>query len=258
MVPVLFYIKGRTEKDKEEVKEPYIVCLVPTRGDRPKMLKRCIEMMSSQTLQPVEVFIMDDPPVDPSKKDITWRYRTGIERIIERHPNVELILLIEDDDWYSNAYIEVFHRAWQEAGRPDIFGVGETYYYHTGIRRFYHQKHEERASAFSTGVTKAAMNMSWPSDNYSFIDIEMWKQLSGKTFTASPPISIGMKGHKEGGFFGGVGHNDQWNGYRNDDKDLHWISSTIDKKSFYFYFENNSGPVGTDGGLGPKKNNERI
>jgi cellulose synthase/poly-beta-1,6-N-acetylglucosamine synthase-like glycosyltransferase len=65
------------EKDKEKVKDPYIVCLVPTRGDRPRMLKRCLEMLSQQTLQPVEVVLMNDPPLDPHVKDITWRYRNG-------------------------------------------------------------------------------------------------------------------------------------------------------------------------------------
>lgn len=253
MADILFSIKGRSEKDEKEMNSPYIVCLVPTRGDRPKMLKRCIEMMSSQTLQPVEVFVMDDPPVDPNRKDITWRYRNGFQRILERHPDVELILLIEDDDWYSNAYIEVFHRAWEDAGRPEIFGLGETYYYHIGLRKFYHQRHEDRASAFSTGVSQAISRMVWPRDDYSFVDLEMWKQLEGKTSTVSPPISIGMKGHKEGGFFGGAGHNDQWNGYRNDDQKLEWISSIIDRGSFDFYFTKETGPVGAPGMLGPKK-----
>lgn len=210
-------------------------------------------MMSSQTLQPVEVFIMDDPPVDINRKDITWRYRTGIQRVIDRHPNVDLILLIEDDDWYSNAYIEVFYRAWEDAGRPEIFGLGETYYYHIGLRKFYHQRHEDRASAFSTGVTSAISKMVWPRDDHSFVDLEMWKQLDGKTFTVSPPISIGMKGYKEGAFFGGSGHNDQWNGYRNDDPDLQWIGSIMDRGSLSFYFATIQGPTGMEDGLGPKK-----
>jgi cellulose synthase/poly-beta-1,6-N-acetylglucosamine synthase-like glycosyltransferase len=230
--------------------DPYIVCIIPTRGDRPRMLQRCIEMMSKQTLQPVEVFLMNDPPVDPEKKDITWRYRRAFEDVIKRHPNVELILLIEDDDWYSNAYIEVFYRSWIENGRPDIFGIGETYYYHIGLRSFNHQIHVDRASAFSTGVTKAIENMKWPDDEYSFVDIEMWNQIKGKTFIVNPPICIGMKGHEEGMMFGGIGHNRNWSGYTNEDYTLDWIGSIMDEESIDFYFSN-QGPIGIEGRCGP-------
>jgi cellulose synthase/poly-beta-1,6-N-acetylglucosamine synthase-like glycosyltransferase len=231
--------------------DPYIVCLVPTRGDRPKMLKRCIEMLSRQTLQPKEVILMNDPPLDPYIKDITWRYRIGFQRAIERHPDLDLILIIEDDDWYSRAYIEIFYNAWVQAGRPDIFGVGETYYYHLGLRKFYHQKHEERASAFSTGVTKAISKMKWPKDDYSFVDMEMWKQLEGKTFTSSPLISLGIKGHMEGRLFGGIGHNERWNGYNNSDPNLTWIRSFLDDESIDFYFQDAPKPVGPSDSLGP-------
>ncbi len=237
--------------------DSYVVCLVPTRGDRPTMLSACLEMMRQQTLLPREVMIINQPPLDPSKKDITWRYRTGLELAQERHPNAELILFIEDDDWYSPSYVEIFYDAWKNAGRPEIFGVGETYYYHMGSRLIYHEIHQKRASAFCMGVSlKILERMKWPNDDYSFVDIEMWSQLSGNTFMVSPPIAIGMKGHREGNFFGGAGHNDNLRGYDKEDKDLAWISSMIGGKynmdmiSFYF---GNASPVGMNDPLGPEK-----
>jgi hypothetical protein len=237
--------------------EPYVVCFVPTRGDRPRMLKACIEMMKHQTLLPVEVMLINQPPLDPSKKDITWRYRTGLDLVKERHPNAELVIFIEDDDWYSPSYIEIFYDAWNKADRPEIFGVGETYYYHIQSRLIYHEKHPKRASAFCTGVSlKILEKMNWPSDDYSFVDIEMWSQLSGNTFMVDPPIAIGMKGHREGNFFGGAGHNDNLRGYNKQDKNLAWISSMINGKysmdmlSFYF---GNVSPRGVHGPLGPEK-----
>lgn len=216
--------------------DPYIVCLIPTRGDRPVMLNRCMEMLSKQTLQPRDIFVIKDPPIDPNVKDITWRYRIGIERIINNHPDVELILFIEDDDWYSSSYIEVFHREWEQAGRPSVFGIQETYYYHIGIKKFHHQRHLQRASAFSTGVTKDIQQMKWSSDDYSFVDLDIWKQFRGKTFKASPLITLGIKGHKEGSFFGDICHDDLWKGLKHDDKDLEWIRSVVDEESFDFYF----------------------
>lgn len=230
---------------------PYIVCLVPTRGDRPKMLKRCLEMMSLQTVLPREVILVNDPPIDPSVKDITWRYRRGVERAIERHPEVELILFIEDDDWYSKTYVEVFYKAWESAGKPEIFGLGETFYYNVGTRRYFHQIHEDRASAFCTGVTKSISNIKWPEDSHSFIDLEMWKQLKGKTFKVSPLIALGIKGYNEGQLFGGIGHNNNWNGYKNEDPNLNWIKSVIGDSSISFYFEEVERPIGTFDKMGP-------
>lgn len=230
---------------------PYIVCLVPTRGDRPRMLKKCLEMMSSQTLLPREVILMNDPPLNPEVKDITWRYRKGLETVIERHPEVELILFIEDDDWYSRTYIEVFYKAWESAGKPDLFGIGETFYYHIKERRFFHQVHKERASAFCTGVTKKAFGIRWPDDSYPSLDFELWKQLQGQTFVVSPLIALGMKGHSEGGLFGGVGHNDRWSGYNNEDPNLKWLRSIIGDDNLSFYFEDQKRPVGTFDKVGP-------
>lgn len=237
---------------------PYIVCLVPTRGDRPRMLEACINMMKGQTIFPIEVVLVNDPPLDPEKKDITWRYKKGLHDIVDRHPDVELILFIEDDDWYSPNYIEVFYDAWNRANRPDIFGISETYYYHIGTKSIYHQKHPKRASAFCTGISPDAISkIEWPSDCYSHIDFEMWKQLQGCTFSVQPPIAIGMKGHQEGQMFGGKGHNDSWNGYSTKDKDMMWISSMIRGKysmdMMHFYFGEKSGPMGIVELLGPKK-----
>lgn len=200
---------------------------------------------------------MNEPYHDPNSKDITWRYRTGLKKLIDKHPGVELILFIEDDDWYSSSYVEVFYRAWEQANRPDIFGIDETYYYHMGLRKFRYEKHPNRASAFCTGVSpEITRKMSWPNDNYSFVDLEMWKQLQGQTFSVHPPICIGMKGHNEGSKFGGVGHNDSWNGYNQNDFDLKWISSMIKDKykkdMISFYFGNGNGPTGTNEPLGPK------
>jgi hypothetical protein len=218
------------------------------------MLKRCVDMMSRQTLQPEEVFIMNDPPEDPGKKDITWRYRKGLQRIAERHPNTELVLLIEDDDWYSPSYIEVFYRAWNDAGRPEIFGVGETRYYHIGMKKLYHEVHQDRASAFSTGITlQGAEKMKWPNDDFSFVDLYMWRQLEGKTFVVDPPVCLGIKGHKEGTLFGGSGHNDKWWDHSQSDRDLFWARRVLDQESFTFYFNNNHGPMGVSDPLGPNK-----
>jgi len=218
----------------EDVK---IVALVPTRGDRPNQLANMRRMMNGQTRPLHGMVIVDDEPVDPTKKDITFRYRTGLTRIFEQYPECDLVTLVEDDDWYSPLYLEGMRQAWIDAGKPCTFGLGETYYYHLGIKAFHHQVHPTRASAFTTFMTRAHLNMIWPADDYSFVDIDIWRQFPGKTVTfENNPPAIGIKGYGEGQFFGGIGHNDKWIEYRkNQDHDMTWLSDHIDKESFNFY-----------------------
>lgn len=238
--------------------KPYIVCLVPTRGDRPGMLKKCVRMMTSQTLPPTSIVVVDDPsPLPSGSKDITWRYRTGLKRIANRHPQAELVLFIEDDDWYSRSYIEVFYDAWKTAGRPTLFGLEETYYYHLGIRSMSRMHHPKRASAFSTGVTLDCLSMEWPEDSYPNLDIEMWEKLqdSSCTFRTNIPICLGIKGHREGSMFGGIGHNDSWKNYTKKDENLSWFRSIVGDEWTAEYFNFGSGPVGIDSNLGPMTGN---
>jgi hypothetical protein len=207
--------------------------LIPTRGDRPQMLDFAFRQLDRQTRKPDVIEIMDDAPVGTGK-DITWRYRIGCERILAK--GVDVVFLIEDDDYYDANYIKLMMDEWEKANRPEIFGIGETSYYHLGLRSYYHQQHFERASAFSTMITPSGiMNMKWPKDDYSFTDIEFWKQLKGKTFIPFGTVALGIKGHKHGSLFGGIGHKDTWSGYRQKDPTLDWLRSHVDRDAFEFY-----------------------
>lgn len=207
--------------------------LIPTRGDRPELLKHALKQMEQQTRKPDLIEIVDDAPLNKDK-DITWRYRIGCERILRKE--ADAVFLIEDDDWYSNDFIERMLSAWEFAGHPEIFGIGETIYYHLGLKSYCLQSHSGRASAFCTMITKEGISkMKWPNDNYPFTDIEFWKSISGKTFIPGKTIAIGMKGHKTGSLFGGMGHNENTSMYKNNDHDLNWLKSKIDTDSFEFY-----------------------
>lgn len=211
--------------------------LIPTRGDRPHFLSNAVRLISDQTVQPAHIEIVDDVPADPAKKDITWRYRVGCERILAANPHTDVILFIEDDDWYHATYVETMCKGWDHAGRPDVYGIGDTTYYHLGLRAWQHQAHPNRASAMSTLLSASGVrSMRWPDDNYVFTDIEIWKKLVGRTFVPQNPLAIGIKGYKEGALFGGMGHNPNTAVYgRNQDPDLTWLCSKIDSVSYEFY-----------------------
>ena len=106
--------------------------LIPTRGDRTKFLNYAKKQLEKQTFQPDEIIIVNDTPKS-SDKDITWRYKIGIQRAKEK--NCNLIFFWEDDDWYANDYLEWMFNNWKARKFPVIFGVNETYYYHIKLHR---------------------------------------------------------------------------------------------------------------------------
>lgn len=192
--------------------------------------------MSMQTKQLHGMVVVDDAPKDPNVKDITYRYRTGLARIFEEYPDCDLVALIEDDDYYHPEYLNNMCYHWIQMGRPSTFGYGDTYYYHLGLKAKHYQLHRERSSAFTTFMTRDLLNMNWPADNHSFVDIDIWKQFPGVTITAERPLAIGIKGYKEGAHFGGMGHNDKWSTYlKGPDHDLAWFRTMLDPESFKFY-----------------------
>lgn len=208
--------------------------LIPTRGDRPQFLQHAHRMLAGQTLQPAHVEVVNDPPANASVKDITWRYRIGCDRIMTAVPDTDLILFIEDDDWYAPNYIETMSNKWTELGNPLTIGVGSTIYYHLGVRGWYNQSHPTRASAMSTGISPAGVkSMRWPKDEYVFTDIEIWKQIPGKTFEPATPIAIGIKHGL--GLCGGIGHRRDLAHYKQRDPEFNWLRERVDAGSFDFY-----------------------
>jgi len=202
--------------------------IIPTRGDRPEFMAQALKLLERQTLQPSHVEIVTDVPVN-QKKDITRRYRLGCERAFAK--GMDVVIFIEDDDYYDSDYIRLMMEAWNAAGKPDVFGIGETTYYHLGLRNRNHQKHIDRASAFCTMISKLP---TFPRDEESFTDIHIWKNSTNKKTCLFPkPIAIGIK-HGIG-LCGGIGHSKAMSGYRNPDPDLSWLRANVDPESFAFY-----------------------
>ena len=203
--------------------------LIPDRGDRPIFLKQAISLLSKQTIIPAFMEIVDDPPLSHDI-DITYRYRLGCERLFKK--GCDAVIFWESDDFYAENYLETMTREWLKSEKPDIFGIGNTTYYHvTG--KYFKINHPERASAMSTMVTNKVLGISWPSDNYHYLDITLWQQLQGKTFIPSSPICLGIK-HGIG-MVGGGCHNSNSGHYTSFDKDGEYLKS-ITGSEFEFYY----------------------
>lgn len=204
--------------------------IIPDRGDRPEFLKNCIRMMERQTIQPYTIELIDDKP-ENSKCDITKRYRIGYDRL--RNKGLDVIALIENDDWYSPVYLETMTKTWGEQGSPDIFGTNYTIYYHLKLKAWFKNLHNSRSSAMNTFI-RPDMNFKWCQDSEPYTDLHLWRNMKGKTFCPMPVISIGIK--HGSGLCGGRMHIDRLEKYINKDPHGTFLLNTMDAESYEFYF----------------------
>jgi hypothetical protein len=204
--------------------------LIPDRGDRPLFLEQCKKMLARQTFQPAHVFFADWEPKS-SDLDVTERYRIGCAELFAK--GCEVVIFMESDDWYAANYIELMLQQWDKAKRPDIFGIGQTIYYHIFGKRYVFLEHKKRASAMSTMVTRAILSMSWPRDNNPYLDVEMWHQLQGRTWIPLQPICIGIKHGM--GMVGGGAHEQESLHYRYDDPTGKKLREIIGEDDYKFY-----------------------
>jgi hypothetical protein len=203
--------------------------IIPDRGDRPEFLENCRRMMKWQTYNDIWIHIVDEKSKS-DECDITARYKKGYDFF--KNLGFDCILLIENDDWYSEDYIETMVKEWKKHGKPDIFGTGYTYYYHLGMLKVKKLDHPRRASAMNT-LIKPDLNIIWPKDNDPYTDMHLWKQLKGVTFQPEQIISIGMKHNV--GKTGGQYHSTKLERYQDNDKEMLFLKENLDTTSFNFY-----------------------
>lgn len=201
--------------------------IIPDRNDRPLFLERCNQMLANQTLQADIIEVVNFEPLN-DEIDITMRYRIGIEMLKDK---VDVILFVENDDWYSHTYIETMVNYWVMNDKPLLFGIAETIYYHLKLKAFNIIKHDGRASAMSTMVS-TKLEIDFPKDNEPFFDLHLWKTYKGVTFKPKEPINIGIK-HGIGKC-GGKGHLLAFR-YDNEDAEMNWLKSKVNNESFKFY-----------------------
>lgn len=215
------------DHQKEKPLNISIGVIVPTRSDRPGFLSNLVRMLEAQTMQYDYISVQDYKP-ESDQKDITQRYKRGYNHLNEI--NVDVIALMEDDDYYAPDYLETMVREWDAYGRPDIFGTNYTIYYHLKLKKYFTMNHPDRASAMNT-LIKPNLKINWPADNEPYTDMALWGQLKGMTIRPPRVISVGMKHNV--GLCGGHNHNDRLHRYKFDDDGF--LASTLDKKSFEFY-----------------------
>ena len=167
-----------------------IAVIIPDRNDRPEFLQACKSMLASQTIQPDKIIIAHYPATS-KECDITERYRISYHMFDGM--DYDVIYFMENDDYYAPNYIEQMLLMWQSVGKPDLFGIGYTYYYHLGLKKYVKFEHKRRASMMNT-LIKPDLNFKWCADNYAYTDAHLWQTIENRiTWIPENTISLGIK-----------------------------------------------------------------
>jgi hypothetical protein len=196
-------------------------------------LERLKHYMAAQTMQPHLWIVVDQSlmPWQPGTKDLTARVRLGCK--MAKEAGCDAVLIMEDDDWYSPDYISTMVGLWQRYGKPEVFGIGFTLYFHIRASKYWMSAHHGRASLMSTLIRLDALErFKWPADDYVWLDIDLWKQLRGRTADIKPMITVGIK-HGIGDT-GGVGHNTGFSKYSPDPAWMQ-LKTALSNEDIQFY-----------------------
>lgn len=202
-----------------------IAIIIPDRNDRPQFLQNCLRMIGMQIKQPSQIILVNHPPISP-EFDLLERIKKGYEQVSNY---IDVVAIIENDDWYSKHYLKFMADNYHSFGCPDIFGVDYTYYYHLRSNGVTKLLHKNRASLFNT-LIKPGLNIKWNEIKNPFVDIFLWRQLKGITLSPERPLSIGIK-HGIG-LCGGRAHRSN---FIYQETNSNFLRQYLDSQSLKFY-----------------------
>lgn len=232
--------------------------IIPDRNDRPKFLMNYFRMMKAQSVKH-SILVVQHPSKEedqfykenpkgtreeflklaiPQECDITYRYRVGYEKMSSF--DFDVLFFMENDDWYAPNYLDEMLKAWEAKGKPDMFGIDYSIYYHIKNNHYFWWPHPRRSSAFCMMI-KPKLKITWPADNFNFLDMHLFNSslMNGnhkfvRDFYSPPkPICIGIK-HGIGDV-GGIAHEERNTRYTANDVDKKFLRETVDEASFEFY-----------------------
>lgn len=203
--------------------------IIPDRGDRPKFTEKCLEFISRQTLQPDFIELVNDKPKNKDV-DVTLRYKLGYTRLSEK--GADVIIFIENDDWYCDNYIKIMVSKWVEFDRPLMLGLNKTIYYHVNAKRYCELLHYGHSSAMSM-VVAGKKYFDFGKENNPFVDLYLWKKYKGLLFHLDKNINLGIK-HGIG-LSGGAAHDANWKGYKHEDLSGDYLKNIVGENDYNFY-----------------------
>jgi len=227
-----------------------ITCITPT-GDRPEAFKLTRKWIFSQTRKPDQWIVIDDGKKSMSKElqsDLEYVRRepkdgeghTLVLNMKEavKHIKGDMILIIEDDDWYGPKYIETMESKLQIY---DLVGEMLARYYHLVAMKYRRIGNTQHASFCQTGFTKRLLPTFISClDGDPYIDARLWAAVKENKFLindGNDELKLhcslkGLRGRK--GI--GSGHNVDA-GYYNVDVGLFYLVKWIGEENARLYMK---------------------
>jgi glycosyltransferase involved in cell wall biosynthesis len=159
---------------------PCVSCIMPT-ANRQKYLPLAVNYFLSQDYKNSELIIIDDGlqsaedllPKDPK---IRYYYIPPVGTIGKKRNYAcelakgEIILHLDDDDWYASDWITKHVNALTTSG-ADITGLNRVIFYSPALNQRYMYEDVEEDKPWLCGATMAYRKTFW--ENYKFVDLQV-------------------------------------------------------------------------------------
>lgn len=192
------------------------VTLITCTGGRPEAFRLCEMWMADQTYKrKLQWIVVDDvyPPtfVNLFQQKITpptfWDGQHTLSRNLRlalKEVKEDKILFIEDDDFYSPAYVA---RMVEELDFHNLVGEAPARYYNVATTQHLRLSNKSHASLCQTGMRTELMErfLQVCTDSRKFIDIDFWNGVLANKIILPTENSVGIKG-MPGRYGIGVGH----------------------------------------------------
>ena len=235
------------------------ISIITATGNRRLAFKICQEWIKRQTLQPDEWIVVDDCE-EPTRCTMGqkvirpkpfWRpgQMTLQRNLLEALKIVtgDIILIIEDDDWYSPNYIENMVKKFEtlSEGKPIgnsslLIGEGVSLYYNIRNYTYHYFNNLNYSSLFQTAFTKDLIpqinNLLTKYIDHLYFDGNLWRDIENCNkivFLTKSPWSIGMKGLRGKRVMHTFGHDKELCFL--DEKYLYFLEKIMGKKDADFY-----------------------
>lgn len=191
------------------------VSLITCTGARPEAYKICKELIIRQNTDYDQWVVVDDTATWKEGVNSQRQNMTEALKLVKS----DLVLIVEDDDYYAPNYIEEMVKL---LDRAPVVGLSNSRYYHVGIPGHLTRKNYEHSSLCHTGFRAEYLPLMEAAVQTGelFFDIAFWKQVKALEIpfilSANSAISVGMKGmpgrpgigagHRTKGFLYDAGH----------------------------------------------------
>lgn len=187
------------------------VTLITMTGGRPEAFALCEKWMSRQNyVGPLQWVVVDD--VDPAtethmgqevvrpahrwapgiKPTVALNFRAGLLKA-----EYDVVIVVEDDDWYSPFYVKTMYRRVILFPRK-LVGECPSKYYNVSTRQYWKLCNRQHASLCQTAFHRSliAEILNSFSGETPYLDLELWKAIGGKLFSHAKNQDVDVVGIK--------------------------------------------------------------